>query len=265
MSTPTTASAPNWAAWFSISASASLTPEASSFSYDLARPPKMLRMPAPTSLNAFTPSTPWAVTTPRYSATGRPSIPGVVVTSISVPPCLRRRASGFPGLRCPPPADRPATGRRRSADSASLIDRSTRARPIPPPCMPLCSAQLVLALDLALDVLFGDLRPPEDIPRVHHHTDARSDDEEHRPEEPVPAGDRPDHHHERVDQHVDQKVTEKVAPLLQVRDRFVANGLLTCAGSHDGPPPLNKSPATHPGLARDQGPAQSGLTSRRDL
>src|SRR6516164_5135314 len=49
----------------------------------------MLRMPALTSLNAFTPSTPWAVTTPRYSVTGRPSIPGVVVMSISVPPYLR--------------------------------------------------------------------------------------------------------------------------------------------------------------------------------
>src|SRR6266576_5623068 len=49
----------------------------------------MLRTPAPTSLNAFTPSTPWAVTTPRYSVTGRPSIPGVVVMSISVPPYLR--------------------------------------------------------------------------------------------------------------------------------------------------------------------------------
>src|SRR5215469_16496948 len=111
----------------------------------------MLRMPALTSLNAFTPSTPWAVTTPRYSATGRPSIPGVVVTSIPVPSCL-----------------------------------------------PLCSAQLVLALDLTLDVLFGDLRPPEDIPRVHHHADAPSDDEEHWPEEPMAASDRPDHHHERV-------------------------------------------------------------------
>jgi len=56
----------------------------------------MLRMPAPTSLNAFTPSTPWAVTTPRYSATGWPSIPGVVVTSIfrsSLLSPARRRGS----------------------------------------------------------------------------------------------------------------------------------------------------------------------------
>src|SRR5512146_3052232 len=45
----------------------------------------MLRMPAPMSLKAFTPSTPWAVTTPRYSVMGGPSIPGVVVVvSISV-------------------------------------------------------------------------------------------------------------------------------------------------------------------------------------
>src|SRR5512132_2147331 len=44
----------------------------------------MLRMPAPTSLNTLTPSTPWAVTTPRYSVTVRPSIPGVVVMSIAV-------------------------------------------------------------------------------------------------------------------------------------------------------------------------------------
>src|SRR6266436_5801227 len=54
----------------------------------------MLRTPAPTSLNAFTPSTPWAVTTPRYSLTGRPSIPGVVVMSISVPPYLRLSLTG---------------------------------------------------------------------------------------------------------------------------------------------------------------------------
>src|SRR5512132_4282833 len=84
MSTPMTASAPRWAACCSISARASLTPDASSFSYDLDRPPKMLRMPAPTSLNTLTPSTPWAVTTPRYSVTVRPSIPGVVVMSIAV-------------------------------------------------------------------------------------------------------------------------------------------------------------------------------------
>src|SRR5688572_8223222 len=44
----------------------------------------MLRTPAPTSLNALTPSTPWAVTTPRYWVTVRPSIPGVVVMSIAV-------------------------------------------------------------------------------------------------------------------------------------------------------------------------------------
>src|SRR6266550_8816128 len=67
----------------------------------------MLRMPAPTSLNAFTPSTPWAVTTPRYSLTGRPSIPGVVVTSISIPPCRCLRASGVSDqLRCLLPAGR---------------------------------------------------------------------------------------------------------------------------------------------------------------
>src|SRR5882672_9219073 len=67
----------------------------------------MLRMPAPTSLNAFTPSTPWAVTTPRYSVTGRPSIPGVVVTSISIPPCRCLRASGVSDqLRCLLPAGR---------------------------------------------------------------------------------------------------------------------------------------------------------------
>src|SRR5215469_490078 len=69
----------------------------------------MLRMPALTSLNAFTPSTPWAVTTPRYSVTGRPSIPGVVVMSISVPPYLRLsltrdRARGLPRPRFPPGA-----------------------------------------------------------------------------------------------------------------------------------------------------------------
>src|SRR5215467_10032832 len=73
----------------------------------------MLRMPAPTSLNAFTPSTPWAVTTPRYSATGRPSIPGVVVTSISVPPCLVASLRGSrpkPGRRGRRNTGRPPLG-----------------------------------------------------------------------------------------------------------------------------------------------------------
>src|SRR5215831_14882974 len=66
----------------------------------------MLRMPAPTALNAFTPSTPWAVTTPRYSATGWPSIPGVVVTSIFRSSLLFARApTGFPN-QAPLPADR---------------------------------------------------------------------------------------------------------------------------------------------------------------
>jgi hypothetical protein len=45
--------------------------------------------------NAFTPSTPWAVTMPRYPVTGRPSIPGVVVTIMPVPPYFRLRAYGL--------------------------------------------------------------------------------------------------------------------------------------------------------------------------
>src|SRR5215472_784329 len=39
---------------------------------------------------------PWAVTTPRCSVTGGPRSRGVVVTSISIPPCRCLRASGVP-------------------------------------------------------------------------------------------------------------------------------------------------------------------------
>src|SRR5215471_15704300 len=66
----------------------------------------MLRMPAPTSLNAFTPSTPWAVTTPRYSATGWPSIPGGGGDEhFPFLPAFARAPTGFPN-QAPLSADR---------------------------------------------------------------------------------------------------------------------------------------------------------------
>jgi len=58
--------------------------------------------PTLTSLNAFTPSTLWAVTMPRYSVTGWPSIPGVVVMSMPVPPYLRRACERGFSRTCAP-------------------------------------------------------------------------------------------------------------------------------------------------------------------
>src|SRR5215813_10873033 len=124
---------------------------------------------------------------------------------------------------------------------------------------PFCSALLVLALDLALDVRLGDRVPPVDVPRVHHQADAPSGDEEYRPEEHVDADDRPDHYQERVEQHIDQKVGVEVAPLFQLRDRLVASGLLTCVVDHGGPSPLDQGPAPGAGHARDQGPVQADV------
>ena len=54
--------------------------ERSSFSYELERPPIMLRMLAPKSLKKFTPLITSPNTIPLYSRILRPSIDGVVVS-----------------------------------------------------------------------------------------------------------------------------------------------------------------------------------------
>src|SRR5215471_3330645 len=118
---------------------------------------------------------------------------------------------------------------------------------------------LVLALNLALDVLLGDLRPPVDVPRVHDHADTPSGDGEHRPEEPVIVAERPDRHQERVDQHIDQNMTAEVAPLLQLRDRPVVSRLLTCVGNHGEPSPSERESRRRPGHGRGQRLAQADL------
>ena len=119
------------------------------------------------------------------------------------------------------------------ADRVARLDHGRITRPL----IGWRSAPAVLALHLVLDVLFGDLGAPVDVPCVHHHADAPASDREYRPEEPVHVRDRPDHHQERVDQHIDKNVAAEVAPLLQLGDRFVAGTLIVCVVDHGGPSP----------------------------
>jgi hypothetical protein len=65
----------------------------------------------PTPNDAFTPSTPWTVTTPRYWVMVRPSIPGVVVMSIAI---LLQRSRRSVGLGPRLDGGRLAVNRRRS-------------------------------------------------------------------------------------------------------------------------------------------------------
>src|SRR5215470_12578271 len=124
-------------------------------------------------------------------------------------------------------AGRPTGSTAMTPPSAGMYRPAGRAASIPP----------VLAPHLALDVLLGDLRPPEDVPCVHQHSDAPPADGEHRPEEPVSVGDRPDHDEEGVDQDIDENMTVKVTPLLELPHRPVAGCLLTCISCHDRPSP----------------------------
>src|SRR5215469_7133677 len=101
--------------------------------------------------------------------------------------------------------------------------------------MPASFARSVLsavALNLVLDVFFSDAGPPVDVPCVHHQADAPAAYDEHRPEEPVWAGHRPDRHEESVDEDIDQDVTAEVAALLELLHRPVARRLLTYVSSH---------------------------------
>src|SRR6266498_1011301 len=93
----------------------------------------------------------------------------------------------------------------------------------------MTSSPALQAFHLAADLLFVELVVAVDIPRVHDHTDARSHDGEHGPEEPVNVGQSPDHQEERVDQEIDQKMPREIAPLLQALDRPLAKDLATNA------------------------------------
>src|SRR6266508_992315 len=91
----------------------------------------------------------------------------------------------------------------------------------------MTSSPALQAFHLAADLLFVELVVAVDIPRVHDHTDAPSHDGEHGPEEPVKVGQSPDHHEERVDQEIDQKMPREIAPLLEALDCPLAKDLLT--------------------------------------
>src|SRR6266508_1045385 len=91
----------------------------------------------------------------------------------------------------------------------------------------MTSSPALQAFHLAADLLFVELVVAVDIPRVHDHTDAPSHDGEHGPEEPVNVGQSPDHHEERVDQEIDQKMPREIAPLLEALDRPLAKDLAT--------------------------------------
>src|SRR6266542_7109749 len=93
----------------------------------------------------------------------------------------------------------------------------------------MTSSPALQAFHLAADLLFVELVVAVDIPRVHDHTDVRSHDGEHGPEEPVNVGQSPDHQEERVDQEIDQKMPREIAPLLQALDRPLAKDLATNA------------------------------------
>src|SRR6266540_7372111 len=91
----------------------------------------------------------------------------------------------------------------------------------------MTSSPALQAFHLAADLLFVELVVAVDIPLVHDHTDAPSHDGEHGPEEPVNVGQSPDHHEERVDQEIDQKMPREIAPLLEALDRPLAKDLAT--------------------------------------
>src|ERR1044071_6679575 len=80
---------------------------------------------------------------------------------------------------------------------------------------------------LLLDVGFGDLAAPVDVPGVHHQADPPAADDEHRPEEGVRTGECPDRHDKGVDEEVDQQVAAEVTALLQPVHREVVRGSLS--------------------------------------
>src|SRR5690348_15800287 len=109
------------------------------------------------------------------------------------------------------------------------------------------------------DVLLGDLPPPVDVPGVHHQADAPRGNGEQGPEEPSGACEHPDEHHKPVDQHIYEKVSMKVAPLLESLNRSVARRLLAsvdCHGNHLLQPPES---APRPGSATGSRPVQKDL------
>jgi hypothetical protein len=78
----------------------------------------------PTPNDAFTPSTPWTVTTPRYWVMVRPSIPGVVVMSIAI---LLQRSRRSVGLG--PRPDGPGVGGQSPAIRRPDVDEPGSWRP----------------------------------------------------------------------------------------------------------------------------------------
>src|SRR5215472_9536729 len=142
-----------------------------------------------------------------------------------------------------------------------MFSRCLRTVPPDPPSRR--SAVAIGTLHLVLDVLLGDLTPPVDVPCVHHQADAPRGNGEQGPEEPSSSCERPDQHHEAVDQHIYEKVSVKVAPLLQPLHGLVARRLLTsvdCHGNH-----LLQAPRSAPRLGSAMGsrPRPEGLTTYR--
>ena len=121
-------------------------------------------------------------------------------------------------------SDRPA-GRlspRRGRDRRGRPGRRGHGLHRPPPFPPLeRSACRVEAIDLALDVRFGD-RPPEiDVPAVQHESDGPEPAQPRRPRIPG-AGGRPHNPDGGVDDGVDDEMVLEIASLLQTHESCVA-------------------------------------------
>src|SRR4029450_10217414 len=69
---------------------------------------------------------------------------------------------------------------------------------------------------LSLDPVFLEVLREEDVPGIHDDTDAPPHQKEHRPEEAMRAGERPDRDQEGVDHDVDEQMPDEVPSFLQV-------------------------------------------------
>src|SRR6516165_12476224 len=123
------------------------------------------------------------------------------------------------------------------------------------------SAAPIRTLHLVLDVLLGDFPPPIDVPGVHHQADAPRGNEERGPEEASRACERPDQHHEPVDQQIYEKVRVKVALFLQSLHCLVPRRLLTSVDSHGNHPLHAPGSALRPDSATGSRPRPEGLTT----